>query len=239
MKINSSKSVAVILMMLLTITSKGQKEQYSLKHLINVITPDVCNCLTKNNYEYSKGSRLHSNCLINSIKSHYKLYANTVENIYGDTSQATGNQAAKDIYELIDENLVNTCDLYYYSIVDYRIASLKKLTDANVDSTKEELFKLNQTKEDKRDREFYEKRAFCYFELLDFENVKNNLDSLDVLEKKSNWLSYWLRAQMAEYLKKYDEAIKYYNLYNIKGNNGVESTIYMLKRKIRNEGKNN
>lgn len=225
------KKIIIIPLLFLTLISKSQKIQYNFNDLKDSITSDLCDCLVKNNYKNYRNFDIYGKCLMKSIFSHKSLITQTIFNIYGDTTSAIGEAAGKIFYNSIGENMVLKCDLYYNEIVNSRYLLLNKIKISNKDSIQIELSKSNLINKSNRGYEFYFDRASNYFHLLDFTSCRKELTLLEKLGDKPEFLSYHLRAEMAEYEENYNEAIKYYTLINGKFGMNFQPIISMLKRK--------
>jgi hypothetical protein len=137
---------------------------------------------------------------------------------------------------MVTYNLIKVCDKYYSLLVDSREKYFSKFKTYDKDSIKTAINSMKAKSKNLRDAYYYKIRASSYFDLGDFMNAKNDLDSVEILENKSLYALY-LRAEIAEYTEDFDNAIEYYNEFSIRMKNQTYKLYALMLEKKKNSYK--
>lgn len=194
----------------------GQNHEFS--RLVTIMSNDVCECYSakshnSKSFDYSKWDA----CILNSIKNDEKLLIEAAQIIYGDTSALSGERLAKGLYKAVSAKLIYDCDVYYNSLLEDRKNYFKKYYNLDRDSILKIIEEKANVLKNQRNADYYNLRGGEYFNLQDFDKALKDFDSADILNKK-NILSNFYRAQIAEILEDYDDAIKYYEIFSDQSN---------------------
>lgn len=200
-------------MSLVCINAFGQK--HSLSNLVNLMTRDVCSCFATSgsqNFD-SLNTYIMSNCLFKFMIANKALILETAKNVYGDTSDIAGKKLAMETFNLVSSKLVYDCDIFYNALIEDRKAYYKKYYELDKDSIKEVLEMKNKVSKSFRDAKYYHLRGCDYFNLQEFSKATNDFDSAEVLDENFFDINIYYKAQIAEILGKYDEAIIEYEIF--------------------------
>ena len=229
---HTSKLLSLLFILLFCFKASGQNN--SLSNLVNLMSKDCCKCFASsgsNNFD-SLNTGIMSNCFLKIMKGNKKLIIETAKNVYGDTSDISGKKLAEKTFKLVSSKLVYNCDIYYNALLEDRKAYYKKYYELDKDSIKTMLETKNKISNNLRDAKYYHLRGCDYFNLQDFYKAVHDFDSAEILDKKFFDLNIFYKAQIAEILEQYDEAIKDYEIFS-KDQNWYLFHVYadMIRRK--------
>lgn len=200
-------------MFIVFINTSGQKN--SLSNLVSLISKESCRCLSASgsqNFD-SLNTYIMSDCLFKFMFANKALILETAKNVYGDTSDASGAKLANEVFKLVSSKLVYDCDLFYNALIEDRKAYYKKYYELNKDSIKAILDAKNKVVNHLRDAKYYHLRGCDYFNLQEFSKAVNDFDSAEVLDKNLFDINIFYKAQIAEIVANYDEAIIEYKIF--------------------------
>ncbi len=165
---NSKRRLLSLFISLACINASGQKN--SLANLVNVISQESCKCLSESgtqNFD-SLSTYMLSKCLFKSMMAHKTLVLEVAKNVYGDTSDATGDKLGHQLFKSVSSELVYDCDLFYDALSEDRKADYKSYFGLSKDSVRATLEKKYEVPTRLRDGKYYHLRGCDYFNLQDF-----------------------------------------------------------------------
>ena len=229
---NSKRRVLLLFMSLVYISTSGQKN--GLSNLVNHMSKEFCRCFAESgihNFD-SLNTGVMQSCFSKYIQTNKKIVVETAKNIYGDTSDISGLKLATELFKKISSKLVYDCDIFYNALIEDRRLYYKKYYQLNKDSIETILEAKNRVSARLRDAKYYHLRGCEYFYLHEFSSAVNDFDSAEVLDEKFFDINIYYKAQMAELLGNYEEAITEYEIF-AKGENMNLIQLYadMLLRK--------
>lgn len=229
---NSKSRLLLLFMSLVFINAFGQK--HNLSNLVNLMTKEACSCFaTSGSHNFdSLDTDIMPACFFNFMRTNEKLLIETAKNVYGDTSDIAGKKLAVETFNLVSSKLVYDCDIFYNALIEDRKAYYKKYYQLDKDSIKAILETKNKVSKSFRDAKYYHLRGCDYFNLQEYSKAANDFDSAEVLDENFFDINIYYKAQIAEILGKYDEAIIEYEIF-AKDKNWYLFHLYgdMLRRK--------
>jgi len=145
--------------------------------------------------------------------AHKTIILETAKNVYGDTSGASGAKLGDELFKSVSSKLIYDCDIFYDALLEDRKAYYKKYFELNKDSIKASLEKKDKVPNSLRDGKYYNLRGGDYFNLKEFSKAVNDFDSAEVLDANFFDINIFYKAQIAEILGNYDEAIIEYEIF--------------------------
>lgn len=179
------------------------------------MSKESCRCfVTSGSHNFdSLHTDIMPDCLFKFMKANKTLILETAKNVYGDTSDASGAKLGDEVFNLVSSKLVYDCDIFYKALIEDRKAFYKKYYQLNKDSINEVLETKNKVSKSLRNGNYYFLRGCDYFGLQEFSKAVNDFDSAEVLDEKLFDINIYYKAQIAEILDKYDEAIIEYEIF--------------------------
>lgn len=114
---NSKCTFLLLFISLACINVSGQKN--SVANLVKVISRESCKCLPASgtqNFD-SLSTYILSKCLFKFMMAHKTLVLEVAKNVYGDTSDATGDKLGHQLFKSVSSELVYDCDLFYDALL--------------------------------------------------------------------------------------------------------------------------
>jgi hypothetical protein len=196
---------------------------------------EACRCLvTSGSHNFdSLYTDIMPDCFLKFMRANEKLLLETAKNVYGDTSDISGKKLAEETFKLVSSKLVYDCDIFYNALIEDRRSYYKKYYELNKDSIETIIETKSKVPNSLRDAKYYHLRGCDYFNIQAFSKVVNDFDSAEILDGKFFDVNIFYKAQIAEILGKYDEAIIEYEIF-AKDKNWHLFHLYadMLRRKM-------